>query len=236
MNLSRAIIVFLALQAIWLCSNAWAADFTQAERDVAFSRDCRRQDSKLNSFYGDIINPGTSFFHLGGFKALIHRDGLDRALWLIPVKCLPYEDIDGLRQAARGNPLAVGVLTIAYGHADADILPGSYVLLYDGLRLRFVDAHAYIHNKFDVALEPAPLDGELDPNLGTVTGTAYSQANITPEGELELYLQLCGDGSDPLMDENGFVKVLMSISIPGISTDDSSPYRELAVPPEEEGY
>jgi hypothetical protein len=108
------------------------------------------------------------------------------------------------------------------------------VLLYDGLRVRFVDAHAYIHNKFEVSLVAAPLDGVLDPNLGTVTGTAYSQANITPDGNLELYLQLCGAGSDPLMDENGFVKVLISIAIPGISSDDESPYRELAVPPEEE--
>lgn len=234
MRLVKAIHVFLALQAIWLFSNAWAAEFTQAERDVAFSRDCRRQDVKLSSFYGDIINPGASFFHLGSFKALVHRDGLDRALWLIPIKCLPFEDIEGLRQAARGNPLAVGALTVAYGHADYDILPGTYVLMYDGLRVRFVDAHAYIHNKFDVTLQPAPLDGELDPNLGTVTGTAYSQANITADGNLELYLQLCGDGSDPLMDENGFVKVMMDISIPGISSDDESPYRELAVPPEEE--
>lgn len=234
MYLSKVIRVFLALQAIWLFSNAWAADFTQAERDVAFSRDCRRQDLKLSTFYGDIVNPGTNFFHLGAFKALIHRDGLDRALWLVPVKSLPYPDIDSMRQAARGNPLTVGALTIAYGQADADILPGSYVLMYDGLRLRFVDAHDYIHNKFDVTLVPAPLDANLDPNLGTVTGTAYSQANITPDGDLELYLQLCADNGDPLMDENGFVKAMMRVSIAGISSDDESPYRELAVPPEEE--
>jgi hypothetical protein len=234
MSIAKMIRVLIALQAFWLISSASAAEFAQTERDVSFSRDCRRQDAKLSSFFGDIINPGASFFHLGSFKALIHRDGLDRALWLIPVKCLPYEDIEGVRQAARGNPLAVGALTIAYGHADADILPGSYVLLYDGLRVRFVDAHDYIHNKFEVTFEQAPPDGDLDPSLGTVTGTAFSQANITPEGELELYLQLSSDNGDPLMDESGFVKLLMTISIPGIASDDDSPYRELAVPPEEE--
>jgi len=234
MFIAKLIRALIAMQVIWLFSTAWAADFAQAERDVAFSRDCRRQDVKLSTFFGDIMNPGASFFHLGSFKALVHRDGLDRALWLIPIKCLPYEDIDSLRQAARGNPLAVGALTIAYGHADADILPGSYVLLYDGLRVRFVDAHDYIHNKFDVSLVAAPPDGDLDPNLGTVTGTAFSQANITPDGDLELYLQLSTDAGDPLMDESGFVKLLMTISIPGIASDDDSPYRELAVPPEEE--
>jgi len=234
MFIAKLIRVFILLQVIWLLSTAWAADFTQSERDFAFSRDCRRQDAKLSSFFGDIINPGASFFHLGSFKALVHRDGLDRALWLIPIKCLPYEDIDSMRQAARGNPLAVGALTIAYGHPDSDILPGSYVLLYDGLRVRFVDAHDYIHNKFDVSPVSAPPDGDLDPNLGTVTGTAFSQANITPEGELELYLQLATDSGDPLMDDSGFVKLLLTISIAGIATDDDSPYRELAVPPEEE--
>lgn len=233
-SLNQIVRFFIALQLFWTVSIASAADFTQAERDVTFNRDCRRQDIKLSSFFGDIIHPGASFFHLGSFKASIHRDGLDRPLWLIPIKCMPYEDIESLRTAARGNPLAVGALTIAYPHADADILPGSYVLLYDGLRLRFVDAHGYIHNKFDVTLEAAPADGVLDPNLGTVTGTAFSQANIMPDGKLQLYLQLSQNGDDPTMDDGGFVKLLMTVSIPGISSDDDSPYRELAAPPEEE--
>ncbi|MBN2080923.1 hypothetical protein JW859_01825 [bacterium] len=213
---------------------AWAADFTQTERSFDFNRDCRRQDNKMNAYFGDIMQPGASFHHLGAFKAVIHRDGLDRTLQLVPIKCLPFADADALRASARGNPLAVGALTIAYPQTDADIAPGTFILLFDGYRVRIVDVHEYILNKYKVDLQPAPADAPLDEALGTVTGTAYSQAQITPEGDLILYLQLSEDGDEALMDESGFTKLMLSFRVPGIATDDDSPYRELAEPEEED--
>jgi hypothetical protein len=213
---------------------AAAADFAQAERDVDFIRACRRQDRELRKYFGDMIQPGARFFHLGSFKALIHRDGLDRSLWLIPLKTLPYAGAEDFRSAANGNPLAVGALIVTYPHDDPRLTPGTHLLTYDGLSTSFLDAHEYRVNSIISSLGPAPAENELDPALGTVTGTAFSQANITPEGDLELYLQLADEQGNPLMDDSGFVKVLLSIPMPGIATDDESAYRELAVPPEEE--
>ena len=226
--------LIVAITAACLGAVAWAADFTQAERDVDFIKACRRQDISLEKHFGNLITPDTGFFHLGGFKALIHRDGLDRPLWLVPVKSVPATGADELRELARGNPRAVGVLTVAYGNEDPKVSPGSFVLMYDGLRVRLVDVREYIVNQLDITVEEAPADGELDPELGTVTGTAYGQANITPAGDLELYLQLEDENGKPLMDEGGFCKLLLTIPIEGLATDDDSPYRELAIPEEEE--
>lgn len=226
--------LIVAITAGCLASMAWAADFTQTERDVDFIKACRRQDLSLEKHFGNLIKPDTGFFHLGGFKALIHRDGLDRPLWLVPVKSVPATGADEFKALARGNPRAVGVLTVAYGNDDPKVSPGSFVLMYDGLRVRLVDVREYIVNQLDITLKQAPADGELDVNLGTVTGTAYGQANITPDSDLEIYLQLEDEYGKPLMDEAGFCKLLMTIPIAGLATDDDSPYHELAIPEEEE--
>lgn len=235
MSLSRMTSWLVTLvAAALLAGQAWGADFTQAERDVEFIKASRRQDASLRAHFGNLITPDTQFFHLGGFKALIHRDGLDRPLWLVPVKSVPVSSAGELRDLARGNPRAVGILTVAYANQDPHVTPGSFVLLFDGLRVRLVDVREYIVNKIEVTLEEAPADGELDVNLGTVTGTAYGQANISPAGDLEIYLQLEDEDGKPLMDEGGFCKLLMTIPIAGLASDDDSPYRELAVPEEEE--
>lgn len=236
MVMSRIVIRTLLLVLVLTCASlAWAADFTQAERDVDFIKACRRQDGKLTRHLGELLSPANmKFFHLGSYKATIHRDGLDRALWLVPVKSLPYTDLDEMRSAARGNPISVGALITAYSHSDPKLTPGTFVLMYDGLRVRLVDPFEYQVNQIKVALEPAPADDELDPALGTVTGTAFSQACIEADGDLLLYLQLTGEGSEPLMDEDGFVKLKLTIPIPGIATDDDSPDRDLAEPAEEE--
>jgi len=213
-----------------LAGPASAADFSQAERDIDFIKSCLRQDASLRTYFGDLMQPGAEFFHLGGFKATIHRDGLDRALRLVPVKDLPYADPAEFRAAARGNLLAVGVLIVTYRHAEPKITPGTLVLLFDGYRVYLKDIHGFTINEFKVPLTEAPPEGIIDPALGTVTGTAFSQANITPDGDLQLYLQLTDAGGEPLLNDEGFVKALLTVPVPGIATDDDSPYRELATP------
>jgi len=237
MPMSRMVVRVLVIALVTCCcSIAWAADFTQAERDVDFIKASRRQDASLTRHLGELLYPaGVRFFHLGSFKAQIHRDGLDRALWLIPVKSLPYSSLDEMRTAARGNPISVGALVTAYPHEDPSLTPGTFVLLYDGLRVRFVDHWEYQVNRIKADLDNAPADDVLDPVLGTVSGTAFGQSNITPEGDLELYLQLTMEESnEPLMDDDGFVKLKLTIPVPGIATDDDSPYLDLAEPADEE--
>lgn len=230
LNLYFAVLIIACL----LVAPTLAADFTQAERDIDFIKSCRRQDSSLRTYFGTLMHAGSEFFHLGGYKASIHREGLDRALWLVPVKGLPYANAEEFRAAARGNKIAVGALIVTYRNTDPAITPGTLLLMFDGYRVFLKDIHEFTNNDFKVRLKDAPPDGEIDPVLGTVTGTAFSQANITLDGDLQLYLQLTDAYGEPLLDEEGFVKALLTVPIPGISTDDDSPYRELATPPEAE--
>ena len=237
MSMSRMIARFLIIAlVVACCSVVYAADFVQAERDVDFIKASRRQDASLTRHLGELIHPaGVRFFHLGSFKAFIHRDGLDRALWLIPVKSLPYQSLEEMREAARGNPISIGALVTAFHNEDPEITPGTFVLLYDGFKVRFVDHWEYQINRIVADVEPAPADDALDPVIGTVSGTAYGQANITPAGDLELFVQLTDpESGEPLMDEDGFVKVKITVPVPGIATDDDSPYRDLAEPADEE--
>lgn len=230
LNLFLAILIITSV----LGAPASAADYAQAERDIDFIKSCRRQDSSLRTYFGNLMQASSEFFHLGSFKASIHREGLDRALWLVPIKGLPYANVDEFRAAARGNKIAVGALIVTYRNADPAITPGTLLLMFDGYRVFLKDIHEFTNNDFKVTLTDAPPEGVIDPALGTVTGTAFSQANITLNGDLQLYLQLTDAYGEPLLDEEGFVKALLTVPIPGISTDDDSPYRELATPPETE--
>ena len=217
---------------------AWAvlalgADFTQPKRDVDFTKNSRRADKMLKATYGELVPADVDFCYQGRFQVTVHREGLDRHLSLIPVCSLAYADAETLRAAARKKAVLVGALDIPYFHEPASIEPGTHMLLYDGLRLQMRDAHNHLVASVLADIGPVPEGSKVDPVLGTLEGTPSSLANVTPEGRLELYIQL-SDGRKMLTGEKGFVKLLVSAEIPGIATDDSTPERKLAVPKEDE--
>lgn len=230
----NAVCCFTALAGALILGLAWAADFTQVERDAKFIKDSRRQDKTLKSFFGDMVPGEIEFGHRGSYRVVVHREGLDRSTTLVPVRAVPFADLEALRSAARSEGLVVGVLSLTYGHPEPLLEPGSILLVYDGLNVELHNVHGYLLGELVATLAPPPDVAEVDPALGSPEGTGTSLANITPEGGLELYLQLTAEDGTPLRGDEGFVKVLVSFSIPGIVTDDDSPWRELAQPKDDE--
>ena len=225
-------LVATILALVW-AAVALGADFTQPARDVEFTKNSRRADKMLKATYGELVPADVDFCYQGRFLVTVHREGLDRHLSLIPACSLDYPDAETLRAAARKKPVLVGALDIPFYHESASIEPGTHMLLYDGLRLQMRDTHNHLVASVLADIGPAPEDAKVDPVIGTLDGTPTSIANVTPEGRLELFIQLSQSGK-ALTSEHSFVKLLVSAEVPGIVTDDSSPERQLAVPKEED--
>jgi len=223
------------LAAVWVVTSlgalAQAADFVQPARSAEFLKACQRRDRELKAYFGKLMPSAFEFSHLGRFEASVHREGLDRAVLLVPVRTMPYADADELRHAARQKRLAIGALDLPYAVTDQGLTPGYYVLLYDGWRVSLTNSRGRDAGKFIASLGTASADAPVDMVIGTVASTPSGLANITPEGDVQLYLQLAGE-KGALKDAEGFVKLALTFSIPGFVIDDSTPDRELAKPKE----
>lgn len=225
-------VIGLAVKA----GNSAAAEFVQAKRDADFSKSARRQDSELLKFYGNQVPAGTEFSHLGSFRALVHRNGLERSITLVPPRALMYENAEELRKAARAKDVVVGAIKLTYGSVDPEIVPGTILLVYDGLRVHLHDTHSQNVAQYQVSLGEVPADAVVDSELGKLDETNHSLANILPDGTMQVYLQLSNSKGDPIMDGQKYRKILLQFTIPGIVTDDDSPKIELVPPkPKEKG-
>jgi hypothetical protein len=211
-----------------------AADFTQPKRDPEFNRSCRRQDSLVKHAFGDLVPTSVNFGHRGCFKVVVHRLGLERPLTLAPVATVPYAAIEEMREAARKKPIVIGVVNVTYPQADQSIIPGVQLLMFDGARVRVLDAHGFLITQLDAQLGPVAADAKVDPVVGSFKGSPFSLSNIAPDGSIALYLQL-KSGSREVKGPDGFEKAMLTFSIPGIVTDDDSPLTPLATPKPEEG-
>jgi hypothetical protein len=233
---ARSIVLTLVIGLALLgFSLALAADFTQPERDPEFVKSCRRQDSLLKHAFGDLVPTAVNFSHRGSFKAVVHRLGLPRPLTLVPVQFVPFASADEFRSAARKKAVVVGALNITYPLPEANVIPGAHILLYDGVKLRLLDAHGYAITDFEATLGEVSPGAKVDPIIGSLDASAYSLAGITPEGEMTLYLQL-RSGNREVRTTKGFVKLALSAVVPGLVQDDDSPETTLAKPkPEDEG-
>lgn len=229
-NLLLTILFGLALCGFSL---ALAADFTQPERNPEFVKSCRRQDSLLKHAFGDLVPTAVSFSHRGSFKAVVHRLGLPRPITLVPVQYVPYASADEFRSAARKKAVVIGALNITYPLPEANVIPGAHVLLYDGFKLRLLDAHGYAITDFEAQLRETGAEDKVDPIVGTLDLSPHSLANISPEGQITLYLQL-RTGSRELRTTQGFVKLALSATVPGLVQDDDTPPTTLAKPKAEE--
>jgi len=213
---------------------AFAADFAQPERTPEYVKACRRQDSELKEFFIERF-PGTFLFnHLRSFKVTVHREGLERAASLVPVRVVKFASADALRNAARVKPVVVGALKLTYGNHDPLVDPGNLLLLYDEQHVHLRNSEGLEVNHFDATLQEPPATAAVDPLVGSLTASDTSLANILPDGTLQLYVQLADSKGKALQDAGSFTKLLISFNIPGIVTDDDSPERELAKPPEDE--
>lgn len=210
-------------------SLALAADFTQPERNPEFVKSCRRQDSLLKHAFGDLVPTAVSFSHRGSFKAVVHRLGLPRPLTLVPVQYLPYASADEFRSAARKKAVVVGALNVTFPLPEANVIPGAHILYYDGVKLRLLDAHGYAITDFEAQLGEVSPGAKVDPVIGALDTSAYSLADITPEGQITLYLQL-RSGNRELRTAKGFVKLALGATVPGLVQDDDSPDTTLAKP------
>jgi len=215
-------------------SSSAAADFVQAKRDAEFLKSARRQDTELLKFYGNQIPAGIRFCHEGSFRAMVHRSGLKRPITLVPPLNLRYEDGEALREAARGADVAVGAIKLTYGSVDPAIVPGTILILFDGLRVHLQDTHSTDVAQYAASLSSVPADAVVDEALGGLGQTDHSLANILPDGTFQIYIQLANSKGDPIMDGQTYRKVLLEFSIPGIVDDDDSPVLILAEPKEDE--
>jgi len=217
-----------------LTSATWAADFTQAERDSNYIKSCRRQDQALDTYFAELVPPDVVFNHSGAYTVTVHREGLARPITLIPVHSLCFADVTTLRESSRSKPVVIGAIEITYAHNEPLIKPGTHLLLFNGVRFIIRDVHGFDTAAINAKVEEVPAAATVDPALGTLAGSAYSLANITPEGELQIFLQLCDENGKALKQDDGFQKVLLSAPVAGLVADDDTPLRELAQPAEEE--
>jgi hypothetical protein len=230
-RIAITLVIGLALVGFSL---ALAADFTQPERTPDFVKSCRRQDSLLKHAFGDLVPTAVTFCHRGSFKAVVHRLGLERPVTLVPVQSIPYASADDFRTAARKKPVVVGALNITYPLPEGNVIPGAHVLLYDGVKLRIVDAHGYAVTEIDAGLGDPARGAKVDPVVGVLDASPYSLADISTDCEITLYLQLTA-GDRELRTTAGFAKVALSGTITGLVKDDNTPETKLATPKPETG-
>jgi hypothetical protein len=230
----------VAALALFSLGAAQAADFTQPARDPKFIQSARRQDKELGHYWGRLIPAGTQFNHLGSFQARVHRTGMERPVTLVPVASLAYGDSEALRAAGRAGDVVVGALKVTYGMHEPEIMPGTLLLVYDGLRVHLRNIHGEDISSFDATLAAAPQGSIIDPALGKLGDESSSLAAIRPDGTLELYLQLTENSGKRLVGlrggpgNTGYSKVLLSFRVPGLVEDDDSPSNKLVTPKQEE--
>lgn len=221
---------------LWALSAAAAADFTQPARDAEFIKSARRQDKELLQFYGRTIPGGTQFAHMGAFRAIVHRDGLNAPALLVPVRNAPFDSAAAFKESARGADIVVGALKLAYANHDPLIVPDTLLLRFNGLRIQLLDLHKSLIAEFPASIGDPPADAVVDATIGSLAKTEHSLANIRPDNNFELFIQLADSRGKPLKDASGALrKVRISFMIPGLVTDDDSPARELVEPGEPPG-
>ena len=103
--------------------------------------------------------------------------------------------------------------------------------------VRFIwrDVHGFKVATVEASAHGVPAGTYVDPALGTLAGTPNSLANVTADGDLQIFVQLADEYGSAVRDGESYAKVLLSARVPGIVDDDDTPLRELAVPEEEEG-
>jgi hypothetical protein len=225
-------LIALSALVVTAVSAALAVDLTQPVRDPEFIRACRRQDRELKSFYSVRIFGSFSFCHLGSFRAQVHRDGLQRSLTLVPVRSLPYASAEALEKAARVKPVVVGALRMTYGQTSPFLAPGDMLLVYDSVHIQVRDGENFEINKFDAGVKPALSTASVDEQIGSISGSSFSLANVSPDGVCSLYLQLADSKGKEQQDATGYVKLDLSFSVPGLISDDDSLPENLAKPEE----
>jgi hypothetical protein len=233
-GMARCLITAVAVGSA-LAASAGAADFTQPARDAEFIKSARRQDKELLQFYGRTIPGGTKFSHLGSFQAVVHRDGLKRPAVLVPLANMRFDSAAAIKEAARGGDLVVGALKLSYRNLDPLIVPGTILLRYDGLRIHMLDLHEHLLAKVEASIGDIPEGAVIDEAVGSLSESETGLANILPDGTLQIFIQLADANGKELKDADGFRKVLLTCSVPGLVTDDNTPARVLVEPGEKIG-
>jgi hypothetical protein len=207
---------------IWLSvAWAWAADFTQPERDSEYTKASKRLDAKMDAYFGDMLPGDISFAHEERFRVTVTRNNIERRLTLVPIYLAPYATLDELHASVWGEHLPVGYLDLPYANTDPSIPPGSYLLEFDGTKVHLIDYVGYEHASFPAKIElPGPDAPEAGPQGGlgrAKTGLAY----VEPTGELLLYVQFSDSAGKPVRDETGYAKALVRFTIPGLVADEN---------------
>jgi hypothetical protein len=224
-----AIAAALVAGLLWTQASR-AGDFVQVPRDPDFVKAARRQDSELLKFYGNQVPAGIRFCHNGSFKATVHRNGLDRPITLVPAEQMKFEDHTALKDAARGGDVIVGAIKLTYGSLEPQIVPGTILLLYDGLRVHLHDTHSQDIGQYSATIGPLPAGASVDPALGGLGETDHSIGSILPDGTFQIYLQLANSKGEAIREGQAFKKVLLQFSIPGLVDDDDSAPLQLVEP------
>jgi hypothetical protein len=206
---------------IWLTAAlGWAADFSQPERDAEYTKSCKRQDAKMDKYFGDMLPGDIGFAHEGRFRVIVTRHDIERRLTLVPTNAAPYASLEELKSSVWGNHLSVGYLEMPYALDKPALPPGSYVIEFDGLKVHLMDYVGYEYASFPATIELPGSDAPLAPTQGKLGASKTGLAYITPEDGLLLYVQFNDSKGKPVRDEQGYAKALVRFTIPGLTVDD----------------
>ena len=208
---------------IWLAAAVClAADFSQPERDADYNKASKRQDAKMNAYFGDMLPGEISFAHEGRFRVLVTRNNIERRVTLVPIKVAPYASLEELQASVWGNHLPIGYLDLPYANIDPSLPPRSYLLEFDGLKLHLLDYIGYEHASFPATIELAEADAPVAEVHGSLAAAKTGLAYIEPSDDLLLYVQFSDSDGKPVRDENGYVKALVRFTIPGLTEDETN--------------
>jgi hypothetical protein len=205
----------------WLAATAgFAADYTQPEHDAEYTKASKRQDTKMDAYFGDML-PAVSFAHEGRFRVLVTRNKIERRLTLVPIKQVPYASLEELKSSVWGNHLPVGYLDLPYANLNPALPPGSFLLVFDGLKIHLLNSVGYEYASFPAEIELPGAEALVAKEQGGLDQSKTGLAYITPQDELLLYLQFSDAAGKPLRDETGYAKALVRFSIPGLTEDET---------------
>ena len=207
---------------VWLvAASAFAADFTQPEPDVESAKAAKRQDAKMEAYFGDMLPGEIAFAHEGRFRVTVTRNNIERRLTLVPINVAPYASLDELQASVWGSHLPLGYLDMPYANAEPAIPPGTYLIEFDGLKVHLVDYVGYEWASFAAEIE-LPGDGApLAPEQGSLGKAVHSLGYVQPSGEMLLYIQFSDSNGKPVKDEAGYAKAVVSFTIPGVVEDET---------------